>query len=130
MAEPATEVPSVEETVQWVGSRLDEIGGGTVGRVEGTYLDAQTGEAVWLLVRVGRFGRHSLVPARDAVEGGGHVWVPYARELLRGAPRIEPGEPLDIERECRLSSHYGVARADELSGRPPGAPTSRPAAQA
>ncbi|MGH2961968.1 MAG: PRC-barrel domain-containing protein [Solirubrobacterales bacterium] len=120
--------PGVEEITRWVGARLDEIGGASVGRIEGAYVDAQSGEPVWLLVRVGRFGRRCLVPARDAVAGAGHVWVPYPRDLLRGAPRVEPGEPLDIERERELSSHYGFPRAAELADRPPGAVTSRSAA--
>jgi len=127
MAEQATRPPAAEEILGWVGARLDDMGGAGVGKVEGLYVDAQTGESVWLLVRVGRLGRHSLVPARDAVVGGGHVWVPYTREVLRGAPRIDPGEPLDADRERELSGHYGTARAAELSSRRFGAPTTRPA---
>ena len=127
MAEQATRPPAAEEMLGWVGARLDEVGGAGVGEVEGLYVDARTGEPVWLLVRVGRLGRHSLAPARDAVAGGGHVWVPYAREVLRGAPRVDAGEPLDAERERELSGHYGTARAADLSRRPFGAPTTRPA---
>jgi hypothetical protein len=128
MAEPVSELPSVDEIKGWDGARLDEIGGASIGKVEGVYVDEQSGEPVWLLARIGRFGRHSLVPARDAVAGAGHVWVPYSRDVLRGAPRIEPREPVDMEREKELSGHYGIGRATELSGRPPTAPTSRPAA--
>jgi PRC-barrel domain len=122
----AVERLRVDEIMGWIGSRLDEIGGATVGRVEGAYVDVETEAPVWLLVKVGRFGRRSLVPARDAVAGAGHVWVPYPRDLLRGAPRVEPGEPLDLERERELSRHYEFPRAAELEGRPPSAPTSRP----
>ena len=129
MAERATRPSAAEEILGWVGARLDDMGGAGVGKVEGLYVDAQTGEPVWLLVRVGRFGRHSLVPALDAVAGGGHVWVPYAREVLRGAPKIDPGQALDAERERELSGHYGTARAAELSRRSFGAPTTRPAQQ-
>jgi hypothetical protein len=127
MAEQAPGPPGTEEILGWVGSRLDEMGGAGVGKLEGAYVDAESGQTVWLLVRVGRFGRRSLVPARDAVEGGGHVWVPYAREVLRGAPRVDPGEPLDAEREREVSGYYGTTRAAELSGRRFGAPTTRPA---
>jgi hypothetical protein len=119
--------PSLEELKAWAGSRLDEIGGARVGKLEGVYVDAESGEAEWLLARMGRFGRHTLVPAHDAVAGVGHVWVPYPRDTLRGAPRVEPGHPLDIERVAELSAHYGVGRAGELAGRAPGAVTSRPA---
>jgi PRC-barrel domain len=127
MTEQATGPAAAEAIVGWVGARLDDMSGAGVGKVEGLYVDAQGGDPAWLLVRVGRFGRHSLVPARDAVAGGGHVWVPYGREVLRGVPRVEPGQPLDAEREREVSSHYRTARAAELAGRPEGAPTSRPA---
>jgi hypothetical protein len=128
MAEPVSELPGVHEIKGWAGARLDEIGGASVGKVEGVYVDERSGEPVWLLARIGRFGRHSLVPASDAVAGAGHVWVPYSRDVLRGAPRIEPGEPIDMEREKELSGHYRIGRATELAGRPPTAPTARPAA--
>jgi PRC-barrel domain len=111
----------------WVGWRLDEIEGSSVGKIEGVYVDARTGEAAWLFAKIGRFGRRSLVPVRDAVGGVGRVWVPYAREVIRGAPRIEPGQTLDIYREAELSAHYEVDRARRLAGRPPGDVTSRPA---
>lgn len=119
--------PALEEIKGWIGSRLDEIGGASVGKLEGVYVDARTGEPEWLLARIGRFGRHSLVPARDAVAGVGHVWVPYPRDTLRGAPRIEPGEPLEADRERELASHYEVDRSAALAERPPTDVTARPA---
>jgi hypothetical protein len=129
MSEPddTVERPGVDEVKGWVGARLDEIGGASVGKIEGVYVDERSAEPEWLLVKIGRFGRRSLVPARDAVGGVGHVWVPFPRDTLRGAPRVEPGHPLDIERETELSTHYGIARAAQLADRPPGAVTSRPA---
>jgi hypothetical protein len=119
--------PTVEQAQGWVGSRLDEIGGAGVGKIEGVYVDAMTDEPEWLLARIGRFGRHALVPARYAAAGAGRVWVPWEREVLRGAPRVEPGQPLDRKREAELSAHYDLERANELSERPASEPTSRPA---
>ena len=127
MAEAATESPALDEIEGWAGWRLDDIGGGGVGKVEGAYVDAVSGEPEWLLVRVGRFGRRTLVPARTAVGGVGRVWVPYSREALRGAPRVEPGEPLDLERESALAEHFATDRAERIAGRPAGSVMSRPA---
>jgi hypothetical protein len=127
MTETAKELPGVDEVRRWVGARLDEIGGARVGKLEGVYVDHRSGEPAWMLARMGRFGRHALVPARDAVAGVGRVWVPYAREQLRGAPRIEPGEELDLEREQELSSHYGIGRGAELAARGSEGVTSRAA---
>ena len=64
----------------WTGHRLDEISGGRVGRVEGVFVDESSGAPEWLLARMGRFGHYTLIPGRDAVEGVGHVWVPYSRD--------------------------------------------------
>jgi len=127
MPDPAAERHAIGEIKEWVGWRLDDIGGAGVGKVEGAYVDADSGEPEWLLVRVGRFGRRTLAPARTAVGGVGRVWVPYPRETLRGAPRVEPGEPLDLERETEIAEHFSTDRAERLAGRPPGSVMSRPA---
>lgn len=126
------EAPSLDEIMSWSGYRLDEVAGGSVGKVEGAYVDADSGRAEWLLARMGRFGHHCLVPARDAVAGAGHVWVPYGRDRIRQAPKIEPRTELNREKELELLSFYGidgeVGRAAEVAGRDAEAVTARPAA--
>jgi hypothetical protein len=113
----------------WTGHKLDEVSGGAVGRVEGFYVDEAGGRPEWLLARMGRFGHYTVVPARDAVEGVGRVWVPYTRERIRKAPRIDPKESLTAARERELLEHYGIAvdagrmaelseRGDEVTARP------------
>ncbi len=120
-AAASAERPSLQEVQGWKGSRLDEMSGSGAGKIEGVYVDSDNGRPEWLLARMGRFGHHSLVPARDAVGGVGHVWVPYDRETIRKAPRVEPGDPLTAERELAFCRHYGIAegtdRSAELAGR-------------
>jgi hypothetical protein len=133
MAE-ATETagPTLEEVLAWTGHKLDEITGAHVGRVEGAYVDAESGAAEWLLARMGRFGHHCLVPARDAVAAVGHVWVPYGRDQIRRAPKIEPRTPLTAAGEAELLAHYGIGgeagRTGEIAGRDAESVTARPAA--
>ena len=119
-----------EEVRAWKGHRLDEVGGGGVGKIEGAYADAVAGNPEWLLVRMGRFGHYALVPARDAVAAAGHVWVPYALEQIRGAPKVDPKRPISREYELALLEHYGVGgeagRAAEISDRDEGAATASP----
>ena len=86
------------------GFKLDEMGGAQVGRLEGR----ASGQEEWLLARMGRFGHYCLVPARDAVSANGRVWVPYTRDQMRKAPRVEPNAPLDGEVEQAVLSHYGL----------------------
>jgi PRC-barrel domain len=115
----------------WAGHRLGEIDGDGVGKVEGLFVDEQTGKPEWVLARTGRFGHHALVPARDAVEGVGRVWVPYTRDQIQGAPKVSPGKPLGRDTERELLEHYGIAadarRFAELDKRPADAVTAKPA---
>jgi hypothetical protein len=120
-----------EQVRAWAGHRLDEIAGAGVGKVEGSFVDQETGKPEWLLVRMGRFGHHTLVPARDAVEGVGRVWVPYTRDQIRAAPKVATGKPLSRDAEHELLRHYGIAadagRFAELEKRPGDAVTAKPA---
>ena len=134
MAEVAEETsarPDVESVRAWTGHRLDDLSGRSVGRVDGAFVDESSGAPEWLLARMGRFGHYTLIPARDAVEGVGHVWVPYSREQIRKAPRVDPNTPLTVAVERNLLDHYGIAvsvgRAAELEQLADSAVSARPA---
>lgn len=99
--------PSADQVRGWAGHGLDEISGAGVGRIVGAFAD-QHSEPRWLLARMGRFGHYTLVPARDAVEGAGRVWVPYTRDRIRRGPRVEPKAALDADTERALIDHYGI----------------------
>ena len=101
--------PSLNEALGWIGSRVDDIYGAAVGRLEDVWIDPGTGAPRWLLVKEGRFGgRSTLVPFSDATAGAGHVWIPYEREVVREAPEIEPGVPLTQQVEATLRNHYAA----------------------
>jgi hypothetical protein len=87
------------------GHKLDEMGGAQVGRIESRLSGSQT---EWLLARMGRFGHYCLVPGRDAVAANGRVWVPYTRDQIRRAPRMDPKATLDAEAEQAMLEHYGL----------------------
>jgi len=108
-AEPETgPLPTEAEIRGWVGHRLDELGGASVGKVDGVFVDDSSGEPEWLLARMGRFGHHTLVPARDAVEGVKRVWVPYTRDQIRSGPKANTSAPLSAGAERELLAHYGI----------------------
>src|SRR3954452_13123325 len=123
--------PDADEVRGWIGDRLDVLGGSSVARVDGFFVDAETGRPEWLVVRLGRFGQAPLVPARDAVGAAGKVWVPYSRETLKSAPRRKAKDPLTREAELELLKHFGVAgdagRAAELGAHGFEAITASPA---
>ena len=105
---PDDQSPDAAEAQTWIGSRLDEIGGAAVGKIDGFFVDDETGRPEWLVVRVGRFGQQGLVPAREAVEVAGRVWVPYARQTIKAAPRAGTKSPLTREAELELLKHFGA----------------------
>jgi hypothetical protein len=123
--------PDATEARDWVGSRLEDIAGTAVGKVEGFFADGETGRPEWLVIRVGRFGQHGLVPARDAVGIAGRVWVPYSRDSIKRAPKTGTKAPLTREAELELLKHSGAGgdagRTAELSGRGFEAITASPA---
>jgi sporulation protein YlmC with PRC-barrel domain len=111
--------PSLNEALGWIGSRVDDIYGAGVGRIEDVWIDPGTGAPRWLLVKEGRFGgRSTLIPFEDATAGAGHVWVPYERDVVREAPEVQPGAPLTQELETALRAHYS-ATAPRSATRPP-----------
>ncbi len=93
-----------EETIPLQGHKLDEMTGSQVGKIEGRV----TGRTEWLVARMGRFGHYCLVPSRDAVTANGRVWVPYTRDQIRRAPRVERDAPLEGDAEAIVLEHYGL----------------------
>jgi hypothetical protein len=113
--------PGEAEVRSWIGSRLDVLGGSSVARIDGFYVDEETGRPEWLVIRIGRFGQHTLVPAREAVGAAGKIWIPYSRETIKATPKVNTKAPLTREAELELLKHYGAGgdagRAAELGGR-------------
>ena len=132
MPEPSAasqSLPSLEEARAWAGYRVDELAGTTVARVQSVYVDIESEEPVWVVAKMGRFGRAIAIPFLDCAAGAGHVWVPYTRSVLRAAPVVDPAKPLTREQELAICEHYGVhdemGRAKQVKAREEGAVTSR-----
>ena len=122
--------PGAEEVRSWSGHEVDDMSAAVIGKVDGFLVDAQTGRPEWLVVRTGRLGARSLVPARHAVSAGGRVWVPFTRDEIRSVPRGDGSKGLAHDDEQRLLEHYGIGaeagRAIEIAGRGDTAVTSQP----
>lgn len=108
--------PNLAEALEWIGSRVDDVYGSSVGRLDDVWIDPGTGAPRWLLIKDGHFGgRTTLIPFDDATAGAGHVWIPYERELVRNAPAVEPGTPLTHQLESALHRHFSAAGASSGS---------------
>jgi hypothetical protein len=127
---PTASLPSLADAQAWIGFRLDEMGGHSVARVQAIYVDAESGQPVWVVAKLGRFGRTTAVPFAHCAAGAGHLWCAYDRDTIKGAPAIEPGLPLTREQELVLCAHFGMsegqARAGEIGGRAEGKVTAKP----
>ena len=123
--------PTAGEAAGWAGWRLDDLRGSKTGSVETVYRDPDSGEGVWLGVRMGRFGHRSVLPLAHCVGLAGRVWAPYDRDEIRAAPRVDPGKPLSREQELDLLRSFGLptdsGRGDAVARRRPGSETARPA---
>lgn len=124
-------VPGLDEARSWIGQPIDEISGATVARLEDVYVDAEDGEPRWLQVRLGRFGRRTLIPFADAAPGASRIWVPHERGSIRHAPEVQAAEELTGKRELEFCLHFGIrpgtGRASEIKDRGPEAVTARAA---
>lgn len=105
--------PGLEQALGWIGLRVDDVFGITIGTVADVISGPDSNEPRWLLVRGGRFGGHyMLVPFGDASAGEDNVWVPYESASVRDAPSIGPTEALSREVHEELEAHYAQARGE------------------
>jgi sporulation protein YlmC with PRC-barrel domain len=109
---------TLEDVKTWVGRTMVDADGDKIGKVENIFMDRQTGEPEWAAVKTGLFGlKHSLVPIRDAEPtGDDQIRVPFQKEQVKDAPRVDPDDDLSPEEERRLWEHYGRSDYDEWQG--------------
>jgi uncharacterized protein (TIGR02271 family) len=102
-------MPDIDTVRGWQGRTMVDGGGDRIGSIEGIYTDDQSGEPEWALVNTGLFGTKStFVPIVQASERNGDVQVPYDKQLVKDAPRIEADQHLSEAEEQQLWRHYGL----------------------
>jgi uncharacterized protein (TIGR02271 family) len=102
-------MPDVDTVRSWQGATMVDRDGDKVGTIESIYVDDQTGEPEWALVNTGLFGtKSSFVPLAQASGSGDQVQVPYERQLVKDAPRVDTGQHLSEAEEQQLWTHYGL----------------------
>ena len=122
------------EAMSWIGADVAELGGSTVGQVQGLYVDAESGEPTWLIVRLGRRRRARVVavPFSNCAGAPFGVWVAQEADAVRSAPVVDPARPLRREHELTICAHFGigekVGRASAVAARAAGAITATPPA--
>jgi len=105
----------------WRGRTLLDRDGGRIGTIEAIYLDDQTGQPEWALVTTGLFGaKSSFVPLAQATQTGEEVRVPYDKQLVKDAPRVDVDQHLSEAEERQLWRHYGLDYDRATRRRPSG----------
>lgn len=130
MSEKTAPQPGLEDVKAWEGYRVDDATGHGVARVEGLFVDGESGEPAWVLVKLGRFGKVVPISIRECAAAAGRVWTPHDREVIREAPAVDPEQPLNREQEQQVLDYYGipdtVGRGSELKDRAAGSTTANP----
>ena len=107
------------------GRTLIGSDGEKIGRIDTLYVDENGQDPKFVTVNTGLFGtKTSFVPVAEARLEGDDVVVPYSKDQVKEAPKVEVDEDLTAEEEQRLYSHYGMSqqvgsapgREDRLQG--------------
>jgi uncharacterized protein (TIGR02271 family) len=109
-------VPTIEDAKTWRG--YDAVGphATKLGTVEDIYLDQETGEPEWVALKTGMFGgKLSFAPLSQARQDGDTIVLPYEKDQIKSAPRVEADGALSQEEEAQLYRHYGLEYSETRS---------------
>ncbi len=100
---------SVSDLPRLAGMTLVGHDGHTIGAIRDVYVSSDGGSATFATVTTGLFGtRASFVPLHTAEVRGDEVVVPYDKEQVKHAPRLDTDEELSTAEEERLHQHYAL----------------------
>ncbi|MEA2247524.1 MAG: hypothetical protein QOH46_2053 [Solirubrobacteraceae bacterium] len=108
---------TTQNVTEWRGQELLDNSGEKIGTIEEIYLDTDTDQPEWALVKTGLFGgKGTFVPLAQANPGADGVQVPFEKAHVKDAPNIDPDGQLSQSEERTLYEHYGLGYADNGSG--------------
>ncbi|MEU2792886.1 PRC and DUF2382 domain-containing protein [Streptomyces sp. NPDC007100] len=103
--------PLGENPQDLTGMNVVDAEGTKVGSVQQVYRDDATNAPEWITVRTGLFGmKETFVPLAGGRRVGDELQVPYAKDQIKDAPRIDADGHLEPAEEERLYRHYGMSR--------------------
>lgn len=86
--------------------------GEKIGSLRQAYVDDVNAQPSWVTVKTGLFGpSESFVPLAGARTDGNDLVVPYSKDQVKGAPRIDAEGHLEPAEEERLYAHYQLTGA-------------------
>lgn len=87
--------------------------GEKIGKIGQLYLDDETGRPEWVTATTGLFGgAETFIPLAQASLENESIVVPYDKDTVKGAPRMDDAEGhLGKDQEAGLYEYYGLAYA-------------------
>jgi uncharacterized protein (TIGR02271 family) len=108
---------TTQNVTEWRGQELLDNDGDKIGKIEEIYLDTDTDQPEWALVKTGLFGgKGTFVPLAQANPTDDGVQVPFEKAHVKDAPNIDPDGQLSQSEEQTLYRHYGLDYGDSQSG--------------
>ncbi len=90
-----------------VGHRVLDTEGQNVGKIKQVYLDDQTGQPSWVSVHTGLFGlKETLVPLQGAQPMQEDIQIPYDKDTVRDAPRVDADRHIAPEDEELVRDYF------------------------
>jgi uncharacterized protein (TIGR02271 family) len=107
----------VTEAYDWRGREIVDADGDKVGTIEALFRDQDTEQPEWAVVKTGLFGtKLSFVPIENAEPTGEDLRVPFSKDQIKDAPRIDDSEgQLSQQEEAELYAHYGMSYSERRS---------------
>ena len=102
---------------QWTGHDLFDLDGDKIG----TIVDVRLGEATvgvnWLVVATGLLGTKKIfVPVGEVRRSGDRLSVPYTKDRVKGAPKVEDESVLTEADKGKLCRYYGLQYVASVGG--------------
>jgi uncharacterized protein (TIGR02271 family) len=102
-------MPDIGTVRTWRGKTVFDRDGRRIGPITDVYADTRAGRPEWAVVDTGLFGAKStFVPIGEARSTGDDVQVPYQKQLVKDAPKIDTDRDLSVADERELWRHYGL----------------------
>jgi uncharacterized protein (TIGR02271 family) len=105
-----------QEVLASHGSNVIGDDGEKVGTIQDIYLDEETGAPEWAVVSTGVLGsKANFVPLAQATKEGTDIRVPYSKDMVTGAPSMDPDGHLSQSEEAELYRYYSLDYSEQRS---------------
>jgi uncharacterized protein (TIGR02271 family) len=96
------------------GGTVIDTDGSKIGKIGQIFLDDESGQPEWVTVKTGLFGGgESFVPLAESSVSGDDIRVPYLKDKVKDAPRVDDSEGhLSGAEESELYRFYGMQYTD------------------